>query len=64
MTQITNYTNLALEVSNIKDTLEILAKQGVALIDEKPGNGVENTRIAFLHPKETKVLLELVEPGE
>jgi len=42
----------------------MLAKQGVALIDEKPRNGVENTRIAFLHPNGTKVLLELVEPGE
>ena len=56
--------HLALEVSNIKDTLEILAKQGIALIDEKPRSGVENTKIAFLHPKGTKVLLELVEPGE
>ena len=56
--------HLALEVSNIKDTLEILAKQGIALIDEKPRSGVENTKIAFLHPKGTKILLELVEPGE
>jgi len=56
--------HLALEVSNIKDTLEMLTKQGVPLIDEKPRNGVENTRIAFLHPKGTKILLELVEPGE
>ena len=56
--------HLALEVSNIEDTLEMLAKQGVPLIDENPRNGVENTRIAFLHPKGTKVLLELVEPGE
>jgi len=56
--------HLALEVDNIKDTLEMLAKQGVVLIDEKPRNGVENTSIAFLHPKGTKVLLELVEPGE
>jgi methylmalonyl-CoA epimerase len=56
--------HLALEVSNIKDTLEMLAKQGVPLIDEKPRGGVENTKIAFLHPKGTKVLLELVEAGE
>jgi len=56
--------HLALEVSNIKDTLEILAKQGIPLIDENPRSGVENTKIAFLHPKGTKVLLELVEPGE
>ena len=56
--------HLALEVSNIKDTLEILAKQGIPLIDENPRSGVENTKIAFLHPKGTKILLELVEPGE
>lgn len=54
--------HLALEVDNIADALEILLNKGVALIDEKPRNGVENTKIAFLHPKETKgVLLELVE---
>jgi len=56
--------HLALEVSNLQDCLDTLTKQGVALIDEKPRNGVEGTRIAFLHPKETKVLIELVEPGE
>ena len=56
--------HLALEVGNIEDALEKLTKQGVALIDEKPRNGVENTRIAFLHPKGTKILIELVEPGE
>lgn len=56
--------HLALEVSNIEETLETLTKQGVTLIDEKPRKGVENTRIAFLHPRGTKVLLELVEPGE
>ena len=56
--------HLALEVTNLQDTLDTLAKQGVALIDQKPRNGVEGTRIAFLHPKGTKVLIELVEPGE
>jgi len=54
--------HLALEVSNIEDALETLVNKGVVLIDEKPRKGVENTKIAFLHPKETKrVLLELVE---
>ena len=56
--------HLALEVSNLQDALDTLAKQGVALIDEKPRNGVEDTKIAFLHPKGTKVLIELVESGE
>ncbi len=54
--------HLALEVSNIQDALGALVNKGVALIDEKPRNGIENTKIAFLHPKGTKsVLIELVE---
>jgi methylmalonyl-CoA epimerase len=54
--------HLALEVSDIQSALEMLKEKGIQLVDEKPRNGVENTRIAFLHPKGTKILLELVEP--
>jgi len=46
--------HLALGVSNIEDALETLKEKGIPLIDEKPRKGVENTRIAFLHPKEPK----------
>lgn len=53
--------HLALEVSDIQDVLGALVEKGIPLIDEKPRNGIENTRIAFLHPKGTKVLIELVE---
>ena len=56
--------HLAFEVSNIEDTLETIAKNGIPLIDEKPRKGSGNSKIAFLHPKGTKVLIELVEPGE
>jgi len=56
--------HLALEVSDIQQALDTLREKGVQLIDETPRTGVEYTRIAFLHPKETKVLIELVEPGE
>ena len=56
--------HLALEVSDISEALDSLKTKGVALIDEMPRNGVENTKIAFLHPKDTKVLIELVEPRE
>ena len=56
--------HLALEVSDIQEALDTLREKGVRLIDEKPRIGVEDTRIAFLHPKETKVLIELVEPRE
>ena len=55
--------HLALEVNDVQDALEKVAKRGVRLIDEKPRTGVENTKIGFLHPKGTKVLLELVESG-
>jgi methylmalonyl-CoA epimerase len=56
--------HLALEVSDIQSALEMLKEKGIQLVDEKPRNGVENTRIAFLHPKGTKILLELVETGK
>ena len=56
--------HLAFEVSNIQGALEAIADKGITLIDEKPRDGVENTNIAFLHPKGTKVLIELVEPRE
>ncbi|MFC2005494.1 methylmalonyl-CoA epimerase [Chloroflexota bacterium] len=54
--------HMAFEVSNIQDALGALANKGIVLIDEKPRKGVENTNIAFLHPKGTgRVLIELVE---
>jgi len=53
--------HLALEVSNIEETLALLKTKGIPLIDETPRTGVLNTKIAFLHPKETKVLIELVQ---
>lgn len=54
--------HLALEVSNIQDALATIEQKGISLIDKTPRTGVENTSIAFLHPKGTKVLIELVEP--
>ena len=56
--------HLALEVSDIDEALGALKAKGTALIDETPRAGVEGTKIAFLHPKETKVLIELVESRE
>ena len=56
--------HLALEVSDVQSTLETLKKKGIPLVDEKPRTGVENTKIAFLHPKATRALIEIVEPGE
>ena len=54
--------HLALEVDNIREALETVKQRGIALIDQEPRRGVEDSSIAFLHPKESKVLLELVEP--
>lgn len=56
--------HLSLEVNDIQDALQTMVKNGIPLVDEKPRIGVGGSRIAFLHPKGTKVLIELVEPGE
>ena len=56
--------HIALAVDNIDRELEDLGKASLPLIDKTPRRGVENTRIAFIHPKATKILLELVEPAE
>jgi methylmalonyl-CoA epimerase len=53
--------HLGLEVSNISETLEELKTKGVSLLDKEPRRGAGNANVAFLHPRESKVLLELVE---
>lgn len=54
--------HLALEVSDVEAALNKVAQSGLPLIDEQPRKGVEETRIAFLHPRGTgRVLLELVQ---
>lgn len=54
--------HLAVEVEDIEAAIAELRQKGVRMLDEKPRSGVEGTRIAFVHPKDTHgVLLELVE---
>lgn len=54
--------HLALEVDSIEKTLAEMKAKGATLIDQQPRKGVENTDIAFMHPKSTgRVLIELVE---
>ena len=53
--------HLSLEVNDIEGALETMVNKGIPLVDEKPRMGVGGNRIAFLHPKGTKVLIELVE---
>ncbi len=53
--------HLALQVDDIEQELENLKKKGVPLLDEKPGTGAHETRVAFLDPKGSKILLEITE---
>jgi len=53
--------HIALGVGNIEEAIQRAKEKNIPLIDEKPRGGVQNTRIVFLHPKGTKILLELVE---
>ncbi len=53
--------HMALTVTNVEDALKEVKAKNIPLIDEKPRKGVQNTRIGFLHPKGSKILLELVE---
>ncbi len=54
--------HLAFAVDSVQEAIQELKEKGVRMIDESPREGVEGTRIAFIHPKSTgKVLVELVE---
>jgi len=53
--------HLALKVNNVQNALEILKGKGILLVDEEPRKGSRNTKMAFLHPKGPKALIELVE---
>jgi len=53
--------HLALEVSDIQGMLESLKRKGFPLVDAEPRIGAGGSKVAFLHPKGTKVLIELVE---
>lgn len=53
--------HFAVEVEDIESVLAEFKRKGVTLIDDRPKEGAEGKRIAFVHPKSTKgVLLELV----
>jgi methylmalonyl-CoA/ethylmalonyl-CoA epimerase len=53
--------HFAVRVNDIEASLEEYRKKGVTLIDDKPRDGAEGKRIAFIHPKSTRgVLLELI----
>jgi methylmalonyl-CoA/ethylmalonyl-CoA epimerase len=53
--------HIAVNVDNVEKAIADAKARGVPMIDEKPRKGVENSKIAFMHPKGTKVLMELTE---
>lgn len=53
--------HLAVSSENVEKDLEIMKQKGIKLVDEVPRRGAHGTKIAFIHPKETKILLELTE---
>lgn len=56
--------HVAYRVSDIEDTLKNLAAAGLRLIDERPRQGIRNSRVAFVHPAGTGgVLTEIVQPA-
>lgn len=56
--------HLALGVDDINAALESLKGKGFPLIDTTPRSGAGGSKIAFMHPKATKALLEFVEHHE
>jgi len=56
---------LAYRVSDLDALCDRLRAHGVRLLYEAPRRGTANSRINFIHPKDTGgVLVELVEPAE
>ena len=53
--------HIAFGVSDISGMLDNLKEKGIPLIDKEPRVGAGGSKIAFLHPSKTKVLIELVE---
>jgi methylmalonyl-CoA epimerase len=57
--------HIAVRVDNIEKALNELKQNGVFLVDDKPRDGAEGKKIAFVSPKSTKgVLIELVQLPE
>ena len=53
--------HIAIRVDDIEKSLAELKAKGVRLIDEQPRYGAGGAKIAFIHPKETKILIELTQ---
>jgi len=55
--------HIAYKCDNIIEKIELLKQKGMKMINDTPKAGSNNTKIAFLHPKSTIVLTELVQGG-
>ncbi|MFC1990858.1 methylmalonyl-CoA epimerase [Chloroflexota bacterium] len=53
--------HVAIGVSDIAGNLEKLKGKGIPLVDTEPRIGFGGSKMAFLHPRATKALVELVE---
>jgi methylmalonyl-CoA/ethylmalonyl-CoA epimerase len=52
--------HIALDVTDVKETLADMQEKGMKLIDQAPRKGAHNKQIAFIHPKATNgILLEV-----
>jgi len=49
--------HIAFAVDEIINALSEMEQNGIQLIDQKPRNGAEGLKIAFLHPKSTNGIL-------
>lgn len=57
--------HVAYRTDDIDSALEAVRDAGLRLIDEQARDGINNSRVAFIHPKATGgVLTELVQPAE
>ncbi|MFH1650877.1 MAG: methylmalonyl-CoA epimerase [Chloroflexota bacterium] len=53
--------HLAIRVKDISAELQNLKAKGIPLVDNEPRVGADGHKIAFVHPKAMKILMELVE---
>ncbi len=56
--------HIAYRTDNITKELEKFKNMGIKLINEEPVDGASGVKVAFLHPKSSIILTELVSKGE
>lgn len=57
--------HISLDTDDITSEIARLKAKGFRMINEVPKNGMNNTKIAFVHPKSTSpLLIELTQTGE